>query len=408
MSDGVQQKLRVAILFDNFGPYHIARLAAAAQTVDVIAIEVAARSYEYAWEPAETEAFRRVTLFPAGVSEERSNREMAQAVIAALDGARPQVLAVPGWSDRAGLVALGWARRNKVPAIVMSASNLIDRRRHFVTEFVKRRIVSLFSAGIVGGTLGADYLSALGMPRDRIASGYDVVDNDHFEQGSKAALADPVLRAGLGLPERYFLCSARFVKKKNLPGLIDAYAQYRAGVGASAWSLVVIGDGPLRPELEERISALGLDRHVLLPGFIQYGDLPKYYGLASAFILPSAIEQWGLVVNEAMASGLPVIVSARCGCAPDLIVEGANGFKVDPADRAMLASRMASIATGETAQSMGVESRAIIARWTPQLFADELRRLAEIAYSRPRRRGSVLGTFFVSLWPTVGRAISRR
>jgi glycosyltransferase involved in cell wall biosynthesis len=408
MSDGAQQNLRVAVLFDNFGPYHIARLTAAARTVALTAIEVAARSYEYAWEPAETQAFTRVTLFASGVSEDRSHREVSHAVIAALDAARPQVVAVPGWSDRAGLIALGWAHRNRVPAIVMSASNLIDRRRHFLTEFVKRQIVSLFSAGIVGGTLGAEYLTALGMPRERIATGYDVVDNDHFATGAARAAADPDVRARLGLPERFFLCSARFVKKKNLPALVDAYAEYRAGAGGAAWSLVIAGDGPLRAEVEERIAALGLGGQVLLPGFVQYDALPRYYGLASAFVLPSAIEQWGLVVNEAMASGLPVIVSARCGCALDLVVKGGNGFTVDPKDSAELAARMGEIAAAGTAERMGAESRAIIARWTPDLFARELRRLAEIAYSHPRRRGSALGMSFVSLWPTVGQAISRR
>ena len=77
---------------------------------------------------------------------------------------------------------------------------------------------------------------------------------------------------------------------------------------------------------------------VLLPGFKQYPELPLYYGLAGAFVLPSLTEPWGLVVNEAMAAGLPVVVSDRCGCASDLVRPGENGFAFDPCDIEQLAA----------------------------------------------------------------------
>src|SRR5207244_4064698 len=102
---------------------------------------------------------------------------------------------------------------------------------------------------------------------------------------------------------------------KNLPRLLEAFAGYRRLAGDAAWELVLLGDGPLRPELVALLKDLELDGHVLLPGFKQYDELPAYYGLAGAFIHASTTEQWGLVVNEAMASGLPVLVSDRCGCA---------------------------------------------------------------------------------------------
>ncbi len=81
------------------------------------------------------------------------------------------------------------------------------------------------------------------------------------------------------------------------------------------WDLVLLGDGPLKPTLLKLISSLGLESCVHLPGFKQYDELPVYLGLAETFIHASTTEQWGLVVNEAMASGLPVLVSNRCGCA---------------------------------------------------------------------------------------------
>src|SRR6185369_3826531 len=108
--------------------------------------------------------------------------------------------------------------------------------------------------------------------------------------------------------------------------LVQGYAKYRAKVGKSAWKLVLLGDGPTN--LIRLIADLELQDSVLLPGFKQYEELPTYYGLANAFVHASTSEPWGLVINEAVASGLPVIVSNRCGCAPELV--NGNGFTFDP------------------------------------------------------------------------------
>ena len=81
-----------------------------------------------------------------------------------------------------------------------------------------------------------------------------------------------------------------------------------------------------------------------MPGFKQYHDLPAYYGLAGAFVHTSTVEQWGLVVNEAMAAGLPVLVSRNCGCAADLVQDGVNGFAFDPLDGDRMAALLTKVA----------------------------------------------------------------
>jgi glycosyltransferase involved in cell wall biosynthesis len=111
-----------------------------------------------------------------------------------------------------------------------------------------------------------------------------------------------------------------------------------------------------------------------MPGFKQYPELPNYYGLASAFVLPSISETWGLVVNEAMASGLPVLVSDRCGCAPDLVRDGTNGFTFDPYSVEEIASAMLRVWKMEDGElkRMGAESSRIIAAWGPERFVSGL------------------------------------
>jgi 1,2-diacylglycerol 3-alpha-glucosyltransferase len=360
---------RVAALFDNFGPYHRARLRAAASGCELLAVEVARRSGEYAWDRQEKRKagnrgqgakggeFKMECLFD-GTSEGVTSNAMKARVGAVLGEFQPDVVVVPGWASRAALAALRWAQEHRVPAVVMSESTAWDESRSAWKESVKRQVVAGFSAALVGGAPHADYMAQLGMPREHTFLGYDAVDNDYFAAGAaKSREQRAESRNRHGLPEKYFLASARFVEKKNLPRLLEAYARYRAlcsdhgprttdhvtksagtsprpspqsGEGVVPWSLVLLGDGPLRETLNSQLSTLNLHGHVQMPGFKQYPDLPAYYGCASAFIHASTTEQWGLVVNEAMASGLPVLVSNRCGCAPDLVQDGVNGFTFDP------------------------------------------------------------------------------
>ena len=201
------------------------------------------------------------------------------------------------------------------------------------------------------------------------------------------------------MPENYFLASARFIVKKNLPRLIQAYAQYRDQAEtresgkqkAEIWSLVLLGDGPLKSDLCRLISDIGLQNTVLLPGFKQYDELPAFYALARAFVHASAIEQWGLVVNEAMASGLPVIVSNRCGCATDLVQEGRNGFTFDPYNVGQLAELMTRIsAVGFPLPEIGATGRNIIASWGLERFAAGFQGATELAVKSKQPRSGLV------------------
>jgi glycosyltransferase involved in cell wall biosynthesis len=385
--------MRAAILFDNFGPYHYARLRASATVCDLTAVQVFARSLEYAWKP-EIQAgdFRFETLFREDTSRNVQKQELGRKINQALGDCRPQVVFIPGWSSRAAFFALRWCLRHNIPAIAMSDSTARDEKRVGWKEHIKKRLVWLFSAGLVAGNLHRDYLSQLGMPQDRIFLGYDVVDNEYFRQKTEQVREQRIeIRTRQALPENYFLASARFMEKKNLPRLLQAYARYRTLCGkpedhrpesfrSVPWSLVLLGDGSLRTELCALIAKLGLQESVKLPGFQQYSDLPFYYGLAGAFIHASTAEPWGLVVNEAMASRLPVLVSNRCGCAC-LVEEGRNGFIFDAYDIEGLAQLMQRVSnlTKEVLEAMGEESGRVIADWGPERFVDGFNQAARKA-----------------------------
>jgi len=378
--------MRLAVLFARFGPYHHARLRAAGKVCDLTAIEFSAVDKTYAWEMVNgAEGFERETLFSDADYEGKSPNEVRRALWRALDKCNPAIVAIPGWATVPALLALAWCRHHNVPAILMSDSQEGDEPRTWWKEWVKSRVVKQFGAGLVGGTPHINYLSKLGVLHDRLYVGYDVVDNGYFSNGADLVRRNgPKFREKFSLPNHYFLSSSRFVEKKNLPRLIDAYALLKARNGTNARHLVVIGDGSLRPDLEVQIHKLGLTEQIHLPGFKQYDELPLYYGLADVYIQASTTEQWGLVVNEAMASGLPVLVSNRCGCGPDLVQEGVNGYTFDPYDVEALAELLAKISADRTAlETMGQASRTIIANWAPETFAENLLKAAQTAKSQP-------------------------
>ncbi len=372
--------LRVAVIFDRFGPYHVARLNGARTKNHIFGMEMTAVDSVYKWD----------TVGDDEIGFERVKVGDGEGLAETLSRLDPDVVAVPGWGEQYSLAALAWCLDAGVPAIVMSESTEHDEPRKWWKEFVKKRIVGNFSAGLVGGRSHVAYMRRLGMPADRIFTGYDVVDNAYFARGADAARADmEEQRKKHMLPEKYFLSSNRFIAKKNLFRLVRAYARYRQTAGADSWKLVLLGDGELRPEIEKLIDELGLGGEVLLPGFMQYPDLPAYYGLAQVYVHASTTEQWGLVVNEAMASGLPVIVSERCGCAPELVVDGENGYTFDPYDDERLTELMLKISgKGVDLDRMGEASREIIARWSPEAFAEGLARACEKAVALPRRENN--------------------
>jgi glycosyltransferase involved in cell wall biosynthesis len=386
-----------SVVFDNFGPYLWARVNASGNKMPVLAVELYGRSAEYAWERCvEAETVRFVTLLPGADSRAAAADAIMRRLEAVFSEHPPDVVAIPGWSFRGVLVVLQWCLKHRIPVVVMSESTVWDEPRMAWKEAVKRRMVALSSAALVGGKPHKDYMVKLGMPAERVFLGYDAVDNGYFSaKAEEVRSAKCEVRSKFGLPENYFLASARFIEKKNLARLIEAYGLYRkkaqklkteilkAGDGnrkSEIWDLVLLGDGALRESLCALRSALGLDACVHLPGFKQYPDLPAYYGLAKAFIHASTKEPWGLVVNEAMASGLPVLVSNRCGCAADLVQEGVNGFTFDPYNIGQLADLMLKIsAFNFPLSAFGSESQRIISQWGPDRFAQGLEAAAKCA-----------------------------
>jgi glycosyltransferase involved in cell wall biosynthesis len=405
-----QKVKKIAIHFARFGPYHLARLASAVETLKplgwrVVALEIAGSDATYDWEReiGAAGAWERETVFPDGVFEKIPISELRRGIERELDRLQPDAMAIAGWGTVDARACLAWCKKNRAQAIVMSETRAADGRRVWWKEWLKSRIVRRYDGALCGGESHRRYLIELGIPAERIAMGYNVVDNEFFgkirnaefgmgkvgeliAEGSKQV---PCSATVPGAP--YFLASNRFVERKNLGRLIQAYAKYaesfqQGGVG-SIWPLVLLGDGELRGDLEALCGELGLKttmgfshggtEHtegknlklnscklktskefglVVFPGFRQIGELPGFYAEAGAFVHPALEEPWGLVINEAMASGLPVLSSRNVGAAEELVVEGKTGYLFDPSSVEEMADAMVKIV------GMGPEARLAMGR----------------------------------------------
>jgi glycosyltransferase involved in cell wall biosynthesis len=387
----MERKPAVAVVFHHIGPYHHARLNAATDRLSVTGIEWSAKGHDAWGAPDSASRYQKISIFPEATDDHPQKSDLRRAFWSALEQTNPDVVAVNGWNNFGSLIAARCCVRRRIPMVVMSESSRQDEPRTWWKEAIKRRIVGLYSAALVGGQRHVEYLAELGMPRERVFTGYDVVDNHYFRQKAEEVRGQSSeVRQKYALPENYFLASARFIEKKNLSTLIEAYAEYRdrlKGTGVTdpgynsgvLWDLVVLGDGPLKADLCRLISDLRLKEHVHLPGFKPYDELPVYYALANAFVHASTTEQWGLVVNEAIASGLPVIVSNRCGCAAELV--NGNGFTFDPTNEDELATRLLEIASlsDEERKHPGDNSYRIAANFEPERFGEGLERAATTA-----------------------------
>jgi 1,2-diacylglycerol 3-alpha-glucosyltransferase len=383
---------RIAVLFDSCGPYHIARLRAASQISKIYAVQYSSKSHEYEWNSGDGhELCELITLLDHNEGAARPKEKLQRRVREELARISPEVVAVPGWSDSTCLGAVKWACENSMPVVVMSESTPFDYPRKWWKEWFKRRYLQLAAAALGGGSPQRQYLRDLGISDDVISTGYASIDNQYFETHARTVRADAeAQRRALKLSQQYFLAINRFIRKKNLPRLLHAYEEYRSNLRDDAWDLVLLGDGELRAPLEQLCKDLGIADHVHMPGFKQYADLPAYYALAEAFIHSSTSEQWGLVVNEAMASGLPVLVSNKCGCVADLVHDDINGWRFDPSDSSAIADAMIRFHHLGVAKraAMAAASQRLVDNFSPQRFATGLKLAAERAVQAgPKKLG---------------------
>ena len=337
----------VALLFAQFSAYHIDRCEAVARRfagrAEVLAVEVATTSATYAWEASGAVAgARKLTLFPGASYDSVAWPRRLWAQLMALWRC-DSVLVGIGYNEP-DIIVLTWLLALLgVRVIVLSESKFDDKPRRVGAEMLKALILAPYRAAIVGGHRHLAYFRFLGFRRRPVLPGYDTVDLARV-RAMGGGVAAP---EGAAYASRDFIFVGRFVGKKNLVELVEGYALYAKAAGAAARRLVLIGAGPEEAAIRARAEELGVSGLIDFPGFLGAEAVAQRLARGLALVLPSAEEQWGLVVNEALAFGLPVIVSPAVGSGDLLVRNLVNGFVIELNAPGGLAAAMTALAGDE-------------------------------------------------------------
>jgi glycosyltransferase involved in cell wall biosynthesis len=303
----------------------------------------------------------------------RHDYPITPGVFAALAGSSPAVVVVSGWSTFSSQVAVPWCRRKRVPYVLLVESNDRDPRpawRRFVKRLVVPPVVRRAAWVLAVGTLARDSVLARGARPERTGRFANTIDvADYVELADGLATRRGELRAELGAEadDVVVLSVARLAPEKGLDTLIRAAAE----ANEPRLLLVVAGSGPERDGLSRLAGDLGV-RFALLGDVQPASRLVELYVAADVFALLSIHEPWGVVVNEAAACGLPLVLSDRVGAAYDLLEDGVNGHLVRAGDISGAASALGRLAADRGArEAFGARSRELVQGWGYEPSVDD-------------------------------------
>jgi len=279
----------------------------------------------------------------------------------------PEIIIISGYSQPSSFLAMLYAKLFAKRLILWCESNKNDQRyNHPLKEAYKRWFVKNCAQYLVPGRASFEYLTLLGAEESKIYIAANAVDNDFFTDAcAKNRESRQVFKQSKDYPEKIILYVGRLIEEKGILDLLKAFqilSRDRQKIG-----LVLIGSG----EGEERYKKFCKEqniKNVFFAGFVHQDDLPAYYAAGDVFVLPTHSDAWGLVLNEAMASRLPVVCSDAAGAACDLIVNGENGYTYEKGNIAELTEAL-SKTLNSSKESFGTKSYEIIQNYSPEKCA---------------------------------------
>lgn len=269
-----------------------------------------------------------------------------------------------GWGTVTSLLGLAACRMSSTPVVMYGDSSFPPPPRA-IRDALLRAIIGSTDAFLVSGIVNADYYRHYGADERRFYLVPWAIDNPRFESGSRFAPGErEELRAQFGVRHDQLLIvfSGKLLPRKDPMTLLRAMGAMRNRDRAA---VLFLGHGELREELVAFAQEHALTTH--FAGFVNQTDLPKHYAAGDVFVLPSTDDPRGTVLNEAMASGLPVITTDRCGAIGDIVQHEDNGYVFTPGDVRTLAAHLDTLVEQpELRARMSARSREIIAGWDYQ------------------------------------------
>lgn len=242
------------------------------------------------------------------------------------DNFKPDFAVINGYVGVEQVIAIKYCQKNHIPYSIESDTPLNipgnPIKAFLKKKYLKPLLSNKYCYGFPGGTLQKENLVYYGIPEEKnYIMPMSVSSKRLLEEKAKLPEKNE-LKEEFGINNKTtFLFVGRLEEVKNVSVLIEAFGKLKQENKNTA--LIIVGDGSLKVELEKKAENL---EDVIFAGYIVFPEIVKYYKTADVFVLPSSFEPWGLVVNEAMILGLPVIASSDVGCRADLIANGNNGY----------------------------------------------------------------------------------
>lgn len=367
------KKIKVIILTEIISPYRISPFNCLNQEIN-IDLEVfffAETESRRSWHVPKDKIqfpYRVVWGLQAGKAYQNAPVFCNPNVIYQLWQQQPDVVIFGGWHHFTYWLALVYAQMTGTRLLIWSESTPKDERdSNQLKDKLKRWIVDKASGYIVPGKAQKDYLIHLGAKEERIWTAPNAVDSDFFVSETKRYRQhQETWKQKLGLSGIIILYVGRLIDEKGIPELLEAFAQLRADKSVT---LVIVGDGPQAEQYQLYCQHKKLN-NIFFTGFQPQSTLVQYYAIADIFVFPTRSDPWGLVLNEAMAAGLPIVCSAAAGAIDDLLEDGGNGFIVPVGNVEKLSSALQRLVEDEGLRTqMGMRSQQIILNYTPQKMA---------------------------------------
>lgn len=325
---------KVVFAWENLGPSHFDRLLACAAdpALEPVGIELFAASAVYDWGKPDSAGLRCLTLLPR-----RTGWHWAWLFIRLLKAVRrerPDAVYLCHYNELGIFLTALCLRLSGVPVYAMFDSKYDDMPRKLAREKVKSLMLLPYSGALAGSRRSAEYLRFLGLRKRPVVEGFDCLD---------VARLKALVPAGESLPthaERDFVVVARLIREKNLELVLRGFALWRQQACHSR-RLRILGSGPLEAPLKALAVSLDIADRVDFEGTAKPEAVARAMRGGLALLFPSVQETFGFVVIEALAQGLPVLISPVPGAVDGLIDEGSNGWVIDPHSPATLAEAMA-------------------------------------------------------------------
>lgn len=282
--------------------------------------------------------------------------------------ARTDLVLIAGYHKLEFWAMLLAARLRGMTIGVFCDSTMYDRRRLLIRTLFKRIFFSQCDVFFGYGQRAREYLISNGAPNDAIFYRCQAAALPH-NYVVASVLAE---RSELRIEEHLrYLYVGRLSPEKNLPDLLHAFKSVLLAYPEAR--LAVVGSGPLKSQLIALAERLGLESAVEFLGAKDVEDLRREYLKACCLVLPSYSEAWGLVVNEALSYGCPVVVSFRCGCVPELVIDGETGFSFECGNIHELSAKLIAVPeifadTATTAQ----QCIKVIRKFSPENAAQQI------------------------------------